>query len=37
MITAEQFETWSLALCIPALILYMLFIVYRLGRDSNAG
>ncbi len=33
----EQFESWSLVLGISGLILYMLFIIYRLAKDSNAG
>ena len=33
----EQFENWSLILGIGALIAYMLFIIYRLAKDSQAG
>ena len=33
----ETFETWSLTICISALILYMLFIIYKLGVESKAG
>ena len=33
----EEFETWSLAILVPGLILYMVFIMYKLGKDSNAG
>ena len=33
----STFETWSLNICVTGLILYMLFIIYRLGKDSNAG
>ena len=36
-ITIEQFEQWSLTLGIGGLIGYMVFIIYRLGKDSNAG
>ena len=35
--TVEQFESLAIDFCIPALILYMLFILYRLGKDSGAG
>lgn len=35
--TLEQFENWSLTIGVSALILYMLFIIYRLARDSKAG
>lgn len=35
--TIEQFEQWSLTLGIGGLVLYMLFIIYRLAKDSNAG
>ena len=33
----EQFEEISLTLGIGGLILYMIFIMYRLGKDSGAG
>jgi hypothetical protein len=33
----ETFESWSLTICISALILYMLFIIYKLGVESRAG
>lgn len=33
----HQFEQISLNLGIGGLILYMLFILYRLGKDSGAG
>ena len=36
-ITIQQFEQLSLIVCCSVLILYMLFILYRLGKDSNAG
>jgi hypothetical protein len=35
--TIEQFESLSLAIGIPGLILYMLFIIYKLGAESKAG
>ena len=36
-ITIQQFEQISLIVCCSSLMLYMLFILYRLGKDSNAG
>ncbi|MCG6974888.1 MAG: DUF2788 domain-containing protein [Acidiferrobacterales bacterium] len=36
-ITIEQFEDWSFVLGTTGLMLYMAFIIYRLGKDSNAG
>ncbi len=33
----EQFENWSLILGVGALIAYMLFIIWRLAKDSKAG
>ena len=36
-ITIQQFEQVSLITCCSLLMLYMLFILYRLGKDSNAG
>jgi len=33
----QQFEQWSLTIGLTALVLYMLFIIYRLGRESDAG
>ena len=35
--TIQQFEQISLIVCCSALMLYMLFVLYRLGKDSNAG
>ena len=35
--TPEEFESWSMAILVPGLILYMVFIMYKLGKDSNAG
>ncbi|MFC1681887.1 DUF2788 domain-containing protein [Pseudomonadota bacterium] len=35
--TIEQFEHWSLIICVGGLISYMVFIIYRLAKDSNAG
>ncbi|MGD8999048.1 MAG: DUF2788 domain-containing protein [Granulosicoccaceae bacterium] len=31
------FESWSLTIGIGGLILYMLFIIYKLGVESRAG
>ena len=36
-ITIQQFEQVSLIVCCSVLMLYMLFVLYRLGKDSNAG
>lgn len=33
----EQFENISLSVGIGSLVLYMIFIMYRLGKDSGAG
>ncbi|MGV6827055.1 MAG: DUF2788 domain-containing protein [bacterium] len=35
--TIAQFEEISLTLGIGGLVLYMLFILYKLGQESNAG
>jgi len=35
--TVEQFETVSLYVGITGLILYMLFIMYKLAKESKAG
>lgn len=35
--TIEQFEDLSLTLGLSGLILFMVFIVWRLAKDSNAG
>ena len=35
--TIEQFEHWSLIICVGGLVSYMFFIIYRLAKDSNAG
>ncbi len=35
--TIEQFEALSLNIGLGGLILYMMFIMYRLARDSGAG
>ena len=37
LMTIEQFEHWSLVIGIGGLISYMVFIIYRLAKDSNAG
>lgn len=34
---AEQFEAWALNIGITILIAFMAFIIYDLGRRSNAG
>lgn len=33
----SAFETWSLNVCVTGLIPYMLFIIYRPAKDTNAG
>lgn len=35
--TVEQFETWSMYICVGGLIAFMVFIVWDLARKSNAG
>jgi hypothetical protein len=35
--TTEQFETWSLYIGIAVLIFFMFFIIYDLGKKSEAG
>ncbi|HHC71805.1 MAG TPA: DUF2788 domain-containing protein [Thiotrichales bacterium] len=37
MITDQQLTEYALPVLLVVLIGYMVFIVYRLGRDSNAG
>jgi len=34
--TEEQFAHWSLIIGVGGLILYMLYIIYRLAKDSEA-
>ncbi|OUS37599.1 hypothetical protein A9R00_11015 [Oleispira antarctica] len=35
--TTEQFEYWSLLIGVGLLISFMFFIIYDLGKKSNAG
>jgi len=35
--TIEQFEEWSLIIGLGGLVLFMVFIVWNLGRESKAG
>lgn len=35
--SVEQFETWSLYICVVGLIGFMIFIVWDLAKKSNAG
>jgi hypothetical protein len=35
--TTEQFEYWSLNIGVGVLIFFMFFIIYDLGKKSNAG
>lgn len=37
MITDEMLTTYALPVLLTGLMLYMAFIVYRLGMDSRAG
>jgi hypothetical protein len=33
----EQFEFWSLAIGVTGLILWMLLIIWKMGKESKAG
>ncbi len=33
----EEFTSIALNIFVPALMFYMMFILYRLGKESNAG
>lgn len=33
----EVFEEYALIICVGGLILYMLYIIYKLGEESKAG
>jgi len=35
--TVEQFESWSMYICVGGLIAFMLFIVWDLAKKSKAG
>lgn len=35
--TVEQFETWSLYICVIGLVFFMFFIIWDLAKKSNAG
>lgn len=35
--SVEQFETWSIYVCVGGLIAFMIFIVWDLARKSKAG
>lgn len=35
--TTEQFEMWSMNIGVGVLILFMFFIIYDLGKKSEAG
>jgi hypothetical protein len=35
--TIEQFESWSLTIGISGLILWMLLIIWKMGKESKAG
>jgi len=36
-LTFAEFEDISLKVCLAALILYMMFIIWNLGKESKAG
>ncbi len=35
--TTEQFETWSMYICVIGLVVFMFFIIWDLAKKSNAG
>lgn len=35
--TFEDFESWSMYICVTALIIFMFFIVWDLAKKSKAG
>ncbi len=35
--TEAEFATWATKILVSGLILYMMFIMYKLGKDSKAG
>jgi hypothetical protein len=35
--TGEQFDTWSLYICVGGLIIFMFFIIWDLAKKSKAG
>ncbi len=35
--TIEQFETWSLYICVIGLVIFMFFIIWDLAKKSKAG
>ncbi len=35
--TTEQFETWSMYICVTGLVVFMFFIIWDLAKKSNAG
>ncbi len=35
--TEQEFSNIALTVCVSGLILYMMFIIYRLAKDSGAG
>jgi heme exporter protein D len=37
IMSIEQFESWSLFLGIGGLIVWMLLIIWKMGRESQAG
>jgi hypothetical protein len=37
LMTVEQFETWSLYICVTGLVCFMFFIIWDLAKKSKAG
>lgn len=37
IMTIEQFETWSLYICVIGLVIFMFFIIWDLAKKSKAG
>ena len=35
--TEAEFSMWALRICIPALVIFLGFIIYNLGKESKAG
>ncbi len=35
--SVEQFETWSLYICVIGLVIFMFFIIWDLAKKSKAG
>lgn len=35
--TEAEFSMWAMRICIPALVIFLGFIIYNLGKESKAG